>query len=147
MLPQAGSFTDGDDHTDEERKLINETRKILGDGEIRRLRHLRPRARLRPATRRRSTSRPASRSARAAPASCSPAAPGVNVVDDPAAARLPDGDRRRRQGRRPRRPHPPRPGNERALNLWVVADNLRKGAATNAVQVAELLVERNLLHR
>ena len=37
------------------------------------------------------------------------------------------------------------PGNERALDLWIVADNLRKGAATNAVQIAELLVERNLL--
>src|SRR5690242_643433 len=33
-LAQAGSFPDGDDHTDEERKLINETRKILGDAEI-----------------------------------------------------------------------------------------------------------------
>lgn len=31
------------------------------------------------------------------------------------------------------------------LNLWVVADNLRKGAATNAVQIAEVLVQRNLL--
>ena len=30
-LPHAGSFAAGDDHTDEERKLINETRKILGD--------------------------------------------------------------------------------------------------------------------
>jgi aspartate-semialdehyde dehydrogenase len=29
------------------------------------------------------------------------------------------------------------------LNLWVVADNLRKGAATNAVQIAEVLVQRN----
>ena len=28
------------------------------------------------------------------------------------------------------------------LNLWVVADNLRKGAATNAVQIAELIVRR-----
>jgi aspartate-semialdehyde dehydrogenase len=28
----------------------------------------------------------------------------------------------------------------RALSMWVVADNLRKGAATNAVQIAELLV-------
>ena len=37
------------------------------------------------------------------------------------------------------------PGNEIALDLWVVADNLRKGAATNAVQIAELLVERDLL--
>jgi aspartate-semialdehyde dehydrogenase len=31
------------------------------------------------------------------------------------------------------------------LNLWVVADNLRKGAATNAVQIGEVLLERNLL--
>jgi aspartate-semialdehyde dehydrogenase len=31
------------------------------------------------------------------------------------------------------------------LNLWVVADNLRKGAATNAVQIAEVLVERGWL--
>jgi aspartate-semialdehyde dehydrogenase len=37
------------------------------------------------------------------------------------------------------------PSHERCLNLWVVGDNLRKGAATNAVQLAELLVERNLL--
>ena len=34
-LPHAGSFAPGDDHTDEERKLINETRKILDDEEIR----------------------------------------------------------------------------------------------------------------
>jgi aspartate-semialdehyde dehydrogenase len=31
------------------------------------------------------------------------------------------------------------------LNLWIVADNLRKGAATNAVQIAEYLVEKNLV--
>ncbi|MCZ7664341.1 MAG: aspartate-semialdehyde dehydrogenase [Thermoleophilia bacterium] len=31
------------------------------------------------------------------------------------------------------------------LNLWIVADNLRKGAALNAVQIAELLVERDLV--
>ena len=31
------------------------------------------------------------------------------------------------------------------LALWVVADNLRKGAATNGVQIAELLVERDLV--
>jgi aspartate-semialdehyde dehydrogenase len=31
------------------------------------------------------------------------------------------------------------------LNLWVVADNLRKGAASNAVQIAEVLVQRNWL--
>ena len=33
---------------------------------------------------------------------------------------------------------------ENGLNLWVVADNLRKGAATNAVQIAEVLIERYL---
>jgi aspartate-semialdehyde dehydrogenase len=31
------------------------------------------------------------------------------------------------------------------LNLWVVADNLRKGAATNAVQIAKLLIDRGIL--
>lgn len=36
---------------------------------------------------------------------------------------------------------------DRCLNLWVVGDNLRKGAATNAVQLAELLVKRGLLSR
>ncbi len=37
------------------------------------------------------------------------------------------------------------PSNPNTLNLWVVADNLRKGAATNAVQVAQELVRRGLL--
>lgn len=32
-----------------------------------------------------------------------------------------------------------------SLNCWIVADNLRKGAATNAVQIAELLAQRGLL--
>ncbi len=31
------------------------------------------------------------------------------------------------------------------LNMWIVADNLRKGAATNAVQIAELLVRKGIL--
>jgi len=36
---------------------------------------------------------------------------------------------------------------ENGLNLWVVADNLRKGAALNAVQIAELLHERGLIRQ
>jgi len=32
------------------------------------------------------------------------------------------------------------------LNMWVVADNLRKGAATNAVQIAEYMVKHSLVH-
>jgi aspartate-semialdehyde dehydrogenase len=31
------------------------------------------------------------------------------------------------------------------LNCWIVSDNLRKGAATNAIQIAEYLVEKNLI--
>jgi aspartate-semialdehyde dehydrogenase len=34
---------------------------------------------------------------------------------------------------------------ENTLNMWIVADNLRKGAATNAVQIAELLVRKGIL--
>ena len=73
------------------------------------------------------------------------AAPGVTVVDDPGAGVYPLAlDATGRDdvlvGRIRRDP-----GHERALDLWVVADNLRKGAATNAVQLAELLHERGLV--
>ena len=34
---------------------------------------------------------------------------------------------------------------ENGLNIWVVSDNLRKGAALNAIQIAETLIERNLM--
>lgn len=34
---------------------------------------------------------------------------------------------------------------ENGLNLWVVSDNLRKGAATNTIQIAETLIENNLI--
>ncbi len=35
---------------------------------------------------------------------------------------------------------------EKTLNLWVVSDNLRKGAATNAVQIAEYMTEHSLVY-
>ena len=34
---------------------------------------------------------------------------------------------------------------DKTLNLWVVADNLRKGAATNTIQIAEYLIQENLI--
>jgi aspartate-semialdehyde dehydrogenase len=34
---------------------------------------------------------------------------------------------------------------ENGLNLWCVSDNLRKGAALNAVQIAETLINRGLM--
>jgi aspartate-semialdehyde dehydrogenase len=72
-------------------------------------------------------------------------APGVVVVDDPANRRFPlplDAAGRDevfvgRIRRDPTVPH--------GLNLWVVSDNLRKGAATNAVQIAEVLLQRGWL--
>jgi aspartate-semialdehyde dehydrogenase len=73
------------------------------------------------------------------------AAPGVAVVDDPADGIYPMATEAAGRDEvlvgRIRRD----PGRERCLNLWIVGDNLRKGAATNAVQIAELLAERNLL--
>ncbi|MDX6546623.1 MAG: aspartate-semialdehyde dehydrogenase [Gaiellales bacterium] len=74
------------------------------------------------------------------------AAPGVRVVDEPASSSYPmpsdaaGGDEvlvgriRRDRSRR------------NGLALWIVADNLRKGAALNGVQIAELLHQRGLIH-
>ena len=143
-LPQAGNFPEGDDHTDEERKLINETRKILGDESIRvsatcvRVPVVTGHSEAVNVETRQPLSAERARELLSS-------APGVAVVDDPAAARYPMAiDAAGRDdvlvGRIRRDP-----GNESALDLWVVSDNLRKGAATNAVQVAELLVERGLL--
>ena len=36
---------------------------------------------------------------------------------------------------------------ENSFNLWIVSDNLRKGAATNTVQIAEYLVKNNLIKK
>jgi aspartate-semialdehyde dehydrogenase len=36
---------------------------------------------------------------------------------------------------------------ENGLAMWIVSDNLRKGAATNAVQIAETLIERGLMQK
>ena len=75
------------------------------------------------------------------------ASPGVRVVDDPAAALYPTaidsaGVDEVLVGRIRRDPDRPK-----TLNLWLAGDNLRKGAALNAVQIAELLVERGMVGR
>jgi aspartate-semialdehyde dehydrogenase len=143
-LPHAGAFAAGDDHTDEERKLINETRKILGDPEIRvsatcvRVPVLNGHSEAVNVQTRRELSPERARE-------LLQAAPGVTVLDDPAAALYPlaidaSGQDDVFVGRIRRDP-----GHERALDLWVVADNLRKGAALNAVQIAQLAHERGLI--
>jgi aspartate-semialdehyde dehydrogenase len=143
-LPHAGSFAQGEDHTDEELKLIHETRKILEDPSIRisatcvrvpvltghsEAVNVQTRAPLSPERARQLLAE----------------APGVTVIDDPPAARYPLAIEAQEKddvfvGRIRRDP-----GHERALDMWIVADNLRKGAATNAVQLAELLDERGLI--
>ncbi len=72
-------------------------------------------------------------------------APGIIVVDDPTAQQYPMpmdahekdevfvGRLRRDESQ------------ANTLNMWIVSDNLRKGAATNAVQIAEYLLAKNLL--
>jgi aspartate-semialdehyde dehydrogenase len=145
-LPHAGSFAAGDDHTDEERKLIDETRKILGDPAIGvsatcvRVPVLNGHSEAVNVQTRRDLSPERARA-------LLDAAPGVTVLDDPSAALYPlaidaSGQDDVFVGRIRRDP-----GHERALDLWIVADNLRKGAALNAVQLAELAHERRLIAR
>ena len=142
VLPQCDAFEG--DSTTEETKLVHETHKILGDANI----GITATCVRVPVWRGHSeavwieTSEPlAADRARELLAR----APGVRVVDDPAAGAYPlpsaaagtddvlvgriRDDSSRRNG----------------LSLWVVADNLRKGAATNGVQIAELLLQRGLV--
>jgi aspartate-semialdehyde dehydrogenase len=136
-LPHGGDF-DEDGHTSEELKLLNETRKILGDQSI----QVSATVVRVPVKGGHSesvnveTKKPfdlmelRKQIART---------PGVVVLDFPETNTYPmplyaEGKddvfvgRIRRDSSRPN-----------ALNMWIVADNLRKGAATNAVQIAELV--------
>ncbi len=72
-------------------------------------------------------------------------APGVVVVDDPSKAVYPmpkdAHDKDEVFVGRLRRDE----SNPNTLNMWIVSDNLRKGAATNTIQIAEYLLSKNLL--
>ena len=142
-LPQIDVFLEGGD-TKEERKMVDETRKILAAPDL-----------------------PISATCVRVPVyyahseavnvvterALSPeeardllsAAPGVEVIDDPGSLAYPMA--LSASGRDPvyvgriRRDA----SAENALNMWIVADNLRKGAALNAVQIAETLIEMRLL--
>jgi aspartate-semialdehyde dehydrogenase len=146
VLPQVETFKVGDDYTTEERKMMAETRKILGAGEDEvgisatcvRV----------PVLKGESESVNVQTREPLPPEECRrllAAAPGVVVVDAPGDGVYPLATEA--AGRdvvlvgRIRRD----PSHDRALNMWIVGDNLRKGAATNAVQIAELLHERGLV--
>jgi aspartate-semialdehyde dehydrogenase len=145
VLPQVETFKDGDDYTTEERKMMAETRKILGVGEEVGISATCARV---PVFSGHSESVNVQTREPLDPDRCREllaAAPGVVVLDEPAEGIYPlatavAGRDDVLVGRIRRDP-----SHERCLNLWVVGDNLRKGAATNAVQVAEVLVERDLV--
>ncbi len=139
-IPQIGSHKE-DGYTSEEMKMVYETRKILGDESI----LVNPTCVRIPVSNCHSeaitveTERPVSpEEARELFA----AFPGITVVDDLDAGQYPmpstcDGDDGVFIGRiRKDISHP------NGLNFWCVSDNLRKGAATNAVQIGELLARQ-----
>jgi aspartate-semialdehyde dehydrogenase len=144
VLPQVETFTDADDYTTEERKCMRETRKILGSDDI----AVSATCARVPVYTGHSVSANVQTREPLSPGECRELlsrAPGVVVVDDPANAIYPTPiDAAGRDDVLVGRIRAD-PSHERCLNLWIVGDNLRKGAATNAVQVAELLHVRGLL--
>ena len=145
VLPQVEQFPEGDDYTTEERKVMRESRKILGLSEDVGISATCVRV---PVVTGHSESVNVQTERDLSPEDCRELlsdAPGLVVLDDPGAGVYPlpiavEGRDEVLVGRIRRDP-----SHERCLNLWVVGDNLRKGAATNAVQVAELLHERDLV--
>jgi aspartate-semialdehyde dehydrogenase len=145
VMPQVENFKDGDDYTTEERKVMAETRKILGLSEAVGISATCARV---PVVTGHSESVNVQTVKDLSPEDCRELlsnAPGLIVLDDPGAGIYPlpiaaAGRDEVLVGRIRRDP-----SHERCLNLWVVGDNLRKGAATNAVQVAELLHQRGLV--
>ncbi|HET6465298.1 MAG TPA: aspartate-semialdehyde dehydrogenase [Nitrospiria bacterium] len=139
LLPQIGSF-DAQGNSSEEMKLVNETRKILEDDRIR-ISATTVRV---PVFRAHSESvnieterKLSANDARALLAT----APGVMVFDDPQRQVYPmplevSGTDEVYVGRIREDASV-----ESGLNLWIVADNLRKGAALNTIQIAEKLIQ------
>ena len=143
VIPQIDVFLDNG-YTKEEMKMVNETKKIMRDDHIR----------VTSTTVRIPVMGGHSESVNVEfkqdydlgeVRSLLSAAPGVVVVDDPANAQYPmpmDAHEKDEVfvGRLRRDESQPN-----TLNMWIVSDNLRKGAATNAVQIAEYLAGKGLL--
>lgn len=141
VVPQVEVFKEGDDYTTEERKVIAESRKILGLPDLR----ITVTCARVPVLNCHSEALNVETRTDLSPQECRELlgrSPGVTVVDDPASGRYPmavdaAGHDEVFVGRIRRDE-----SNPRTLNMWIVGDNLRKGAATNAVQIAELLVSQ-----
>lgn len=144
-LPHIDSFLDNG-YTKEEMKMVNETRKIMGDPDI----QVSATTVRVPVFRGHSESvnvefhkKLTAQQARELLA----AAPGVVVVDDPKNNHYPTAVYC--EGKEPTFVGRIREDIScaNALDMWVVADNLLKGAALNAVQIAEILVEKGLVKK
>jgi aspartate-semialdehyde dehydrogenase len=142
-IPHIDSFTDNG-YTKEEMKMVNETRKIMGDDSIR----------LTSTTVRIPVMGGHSEAVNVEfeqdynldeLRSLLASAPGVVVVDDVKNLQYPmplhSHDKDEVFVGRLRRDE----SQANTLNMWIVSDNLRKGAATNAVQIAEYLVANGLI--
>jgi aspartate-semialdehyde dehydrogenase len=143
-LPHIDSFLDNG-YTKEEMKMVNETRKIMGDNSIG----------VTSTTVRIPSIGGHSESVNvefkedfnlSEVRSILASTPGVIVQDDPKnnIYPMPINSKGRDEvfvGRLRRDESQPN-----TLNMWIVADNLRKGAATNAVQIAEFMMERSLVY-
>lgn len=143
LLPHIDVFTENG-YTKEEMKMVNETKKIMGDDSIRvtattvRVPVIGGHSESVNVEFERDFDLDEVRNLLAT-------APGIVITDNPAELQYPmplfahDKDevfvgRLRRDESQPN-----------TLNMWVVSDNLRKGAATNAVQIAEYLLEKGIL--
>lgn len=142
-IPQCDIFTDNG-YTKEEMKLVNETRKIFGNGEIR----VTATAVRVPVTGGHSEAVNVEFEREFDLDRVSELlsnAPGVILYDNPTENKYPmpiiAHDRDEVFVGRVRRDF----SQERTLNMWVVADNIRKGAATNAIQIAEYMISAGLL--
>lgn len=143
LIPHGGNFNP-DGYTSEEQKLVDETRKILGD----------PNIQVTATVVRVPVYGGHSESVNvefyktfemAEIVRLLSEMPGVTIQDDPSAAFYPmpffAQDKDDVFVGRIRRDH----SVANAVNLWIVSDNLRKGASTNAVQIAEYLIEKGFV--
>jgi len=139
LLPHIGSFTENG-YTTEEMKMLNETRKILGDNRIRvaattvRVPVYRAHSEVVQVETKEKISVQRAREVLGV-------FPGIKVIDNPEKLEYPlplfaEGKDEVFVGRIREDI-----STEKGLVMWVVADNLRKGAALNAVQIAEQLIK------
>lgn len=142
-LPHGGDFEENG-YTTEETKLVNETRKILGDNDIRitatvvRIPVFGGHSEaVNVATKKQFKINDIRRELAATDGIVVQDNPDVNLYPMPLYARGKDdvfvGRIRRDES------------NPNTLDMWIVADNLRKGAATNAVQIAAYLIDKKLV--